>query len=366
MVGFLAGGIVPASMRVAFVSLETTRQVDDAGQRRFERVARLLADRGHDVTLYCGQWWDDYTDVREVEGLRYRGVTLGTAASSFVARLPALLAAHRPDVIHVQPAPADQVLAALVGGSLARAPVVVEWFGSREPAADRRLSRFTVTRPARIITPSEYVRTRVRERGADGDRTRVIPESIDYDRVEAAEPADPVDVAFAHPMNGTSNLDDLILGLAELRKEDWSATIIGDGPLREEYERDVSNLRIDDRVQFVGNCDRERRLEIYRGAHAFVQTATREQFPRELLWALAAGCVGIVEYQAESGAHELIENYERSFRVTDPEQLAGAIRDARELDRWTSDDHWAAYDHGTILNRYLDVYREVTDEYGWL
>jgi glycosyltransferase involved in cell wall biosynthesis len=80
----------------------------------------------------------------------------------------------------------------------------------------------------------------------------------------------------------------MLLGLAELRGKDWSATVIGDGPERAAYEEQAADLRIDDRIDFVGACDRNERIAYYRGAHVFVQTAFRAQFATELLWALAA------------------------------------------------------------------------------
>jgi glycosyltransferase involved in cell wall biosynthesis len=346
-------------MRVAFVAMETTRHVDRRGTRRFERVARQLATDGHEVTLFCGQFWDDYDDEIVIDGLRYKGVSLGTATPAFCARLPALLAAYQPDVIHVRPEPPQQVLAAETGAKFARAPLVLEWFGDEALDEGHRLTRWATRTPDLIVTPSELVRTRVRENGATDEGTTVIPEGIDFDRVSTVEPADSVDVAFAHPLDASANIEDLLLGLAELRERDWTATIVGDGPKRAAYEQEVADLRIDDRITFAGACDRERRLAIYRGAHAFVQTAYREDFATELLWALACGCVGVVEYQAESSAHELIENYDRSYRVTDPQELANAIVDAAEFERLTEDDHWTAYDHTAIAEQYLDAYERL-------
>jgi glycosyltransferase involved in cell wall biosynthesis len=208
------------------------------------------------------------------------------------------------------------------------------------------------------------VRTQVRELGADDDTVTTIPESIDYEQIQSVEPAQEVDVAYAHPLDETANIEDLLLGLAELRDRDWSATIIGDGPEREAYERETADLRIDDRVSFVGACDRKQRLRIYRGAHAFVQTAYRECFATELLWALACGCVGIVEYQAESSAHELIENYRRSYRVTNPQQLADAIVDAGGFAHQTENQEWARFDHERVIEQYPAVYRDCGDEFG--
>jgi glycosyltransferase involved in cell wall biosynthesis len=350
-------------MRVALVALETTHFDETAGARRLERVGRELAARGHDVTLFCSQWWRETETARVVDGVRYRAVTMGIQPVSFCARLPVVLSRHQPDVVHARPTPPAQVITASVGATLARAPLAVEWFGDEEPG-DGWLARRAVTEPGLVVTPSELVRTRVRERGAAGDDSLVIPESIDFGRIERVEPDREVDVAYAHRLDGNANVDSLLLGLAELRDRDWSALIVGEGPHRGEYERQAADLRIDDRVEFVGACGREERLSIYRGAHAFVQTASREYFATELLWALACGCVGIVEYQTESSAHELIESYGRSFRVTSPQQLADAIVDCRDFERQTVDDAWAAYDHRSVVEQYLEAYADVQSEYG--
>jgi glycosyltransferase involved in cell wall biosynthesis len=352
-------------MRVAFVSMETTHYRDTEGARRFERVARHLAARGHDVTVFCTQFWEGTDETVERDGVVYRGVTISPALTSFAVRLPALLAIYDPDIVHARPEPPVGVLAASLGGTLARVPLVVEWFGD-ESIDDSRFADRLATLPDMIDTPSEMIRTRVRERGATAENTQVVPESVDMETVRETDPAEEVDVVYAHPLDESANLESFLLGLAELRDRDWSATIVGDGPEREGYERQVRDLRIDDRVEFVGACDREERVAYYKGAHAFVQTAYREYFATELLWALACGCVGIVEYQAESSAHELIEEEERSFRATDPQQIADAIVDAGEFDRLAVDEDYAEFDHDAVLERYLQTYRDLQTEHGLL
>ena len=352
-------------MRVAFVSMETTHHDDRPGTRRFERLARLLAERGHDVTVFCARSWEGNPETVTDSDVVYHGVTDSPAPTSFALGLPWALARFDPDVIHALPTPASQVVAASVGGSLSRTPLLVEFFGDTDPSGSHWAGR-ALSAPVRIVAPSEMVRTELRESGVADDRLRTLPESIDMDRIRAVDPADDVDVVFAHPLDETANVKSFLLGLAELRDRDWSATIIGDGPARGAYESEAEDLRIDDRVEFVGERPLSERLAIYRSAHVFVQTAYREQFATELLWALAAGCVGIVEYQAESSAHELIENYGRGFRVTTPQQLADAITDAGEFEHLTINDDWDEYDHDTVIGSYLDLYRDVRDEYGLL
>jgi len=350
-------------MRVAFVSMRTARHRDTDGNRRLERLARSLADRGHDVTVFCAAWWDDPADRREVDGLTYRAVTVSPARASFAARLPIVLARYRPDVIHARLYPLAGVFAASAGGTLARAPLVIDYYGD-EGLSESRLLRQAFREAATVITPSELVRTRVREQGIPDERTTVIPDAIDFSLVSETVPAEETDVAFAHRLDDSANVESLLLALAELRNRDWSATIIGDGPQRADYERQAADLRIDDRITFAGECSRTERLAIYRGAHTFVQTAYREHFARELLWALAAGCVGIVEYQAESSAHELIENHPRSFHVTDPQELADAIVSAGDIERRTIDDAFESYDNDAVLESYLDLYSRMQESHG--
>jgi hypothetical protein len=96
----------------------------------------------------------------------------------------------------------------------------------------------------------------------------------------------------------------------------------------------------------------------------FVQTAKRESFARELLWALAAGCVGLVEYQAESSAHELIEHQERGIRTTDDEELSEAIVAAGTMPDCDVNEAFAEYDQDVVIERVIDCYRRVRDEFG--
>ncbi len=353
-------------MRVALVAMETTNHRNTAGNHRFERLARQLVDAGHDVRFFCSRWWSSDPDTVELDGVEFHAIAEADAVAEFCVRLPPAIFGYAPDVVHARPVPTPQVVAASTGGTLARAPLALEWFGDEGLDPDARATRLVAREPQMVITPSELVRTRVRELGALGRGSRAIAEGIDFDAVEEADVGDGVDIAYAHPLDESANAESLLLGLAELRDREWRATIVGDGPRRPDYERQAADLRIDDRVTFAGACDRERRLRVYRDAHVFVHTAYREYFATELLWALASGCVGIVEYQVESSAHELVESYERSFRVTDPEGLADAIVEAGQFERLDSDDTWQTYDHDAVLQRYVDTYEELLTEFSFV
>ncbi|WP_049922891.1 glycosyltransferase family 4 protein [Halopiger djelfimassiliensis] len=351
-------------MRVAFVSSETVHHRDTETNRRLRTIVELLRDQDHDVHVFCPQFWDGERSILERNGITYHGVSVGAEARpSFLVRLPFVLAAARPDVVHVGESPPAEVIAASWGATLARVPMVLEWYGDEGITNDRWTS-WAAKRPDRIISPSELVATWVCELGVGTDAVDVVPNPIDIERVRDVPPGDSVDVIYARQLDEGANLESLLLALAEHRDRDWSATVIGDGPERDEYEQLASDLRIDDRITFAGELPLEERIAAYRGAHVFAQTAEHCVFPTEMLWALAAGCVGVVEYHADSSAHELVEGWDRGFRTTSEAELADAILEAGELEHREYDDRFAEYDLTDVRDRYLETYRTLRESSG--
>ena len=345
-------------MRVAVVVRNPPPKSERTGALRLRRLAAALADRGHEVTVYCVAWWEESGRRLEFDDLQYEAVTFDSPAL-FFSRVPGLLFRHRPDVILVSPSPPGTAVAAAVGGTLARAPVICDWYGDERGVDDSRVRKFAAKLPSKVVTPSELHRTRVREWGAGDAAATVVPQSIDFSVIESTEPADYRDVVYARRLDADANLESLLLALAELRGQtDWTATVIGDGPERADYERQARDLHLGDRVEFVGECDRAERVAIYRGAQTFVQTAKRAHFAEELLWALACGCVGVVEYQGDSSAHELVERRERGIRVTDMENLDDAIEDSWTRGFRDVDKEFQQFDHDAITRRYLELFRE--------
>ncbi|SEO40446.1 Glycosyl transferase 4-like domain-containing protein [Halogranum amylolyticum] len=295
--------------------------------------------------------------------ISYRAVTADPSAKAFASKLPLALRRLSPDVVHAAVTPPSAVIATTTTARLLRVPVVVDWWGEGTGSASNYCR--AATKADAVVTPSETVRTQVREYGAAADDVRVIPESVDLSLVREAPVDERADVVYARELDEAANVEGFLLALAELRDRDWRAAVVGDGPERDRAERTARDLRIADRVDFLGHLPLEDRVSVLKGAHVFAQTATREAFPTNLLWGLAAGCVGIVEYQAGSSAHELVEGRERGTLVTNPQELADEIVAAGELERQTYDDSFAAFDHREVLERYLDCYRDVVDGYGF-
>lgn len=356
-------------MRVAFVIRRAAPDDAPPAARRLRRVAQQLATRGHDVTVLCTQWWEGDVDEFDYENITYRRVCTEPAGGPFVRRLPLVLRAVDPEVIHAQSEPPLAVAAARAAGVALRTPVVADWWTAPPTSMGRYATaqhRLAARLPELVTVPSETCRTAVRECGALRENTRVIPESIDFSLVEEAPVDRRADIVYARELDADANVESFLLALAELRDTDWRAVVIGDGPARGDAETTAAELRIDDRVSFLGDLPAEERVPILKGAHVFAQTARREAFATDLLWALTCGCVALVEYQADSCAHELVEGRARHSLVTDPQELAAGIVDAADTEHRTIDEDFAEYDHRAVLEQYLACYRRVMDQYGLL
>ncbi|WP_181691856.1 glycosyltransferase family 4 protein [Natronomonas sp. LN261] len=346
-------------MRIAVVFRDPPPQSERAGARRLRRLATALDDRGHEVTIYCLPWWETSGRRIEIDGLGHEGVTFEHPAL-YYSRIPGLLVRHDPDLVVASAAPSGAVLSAWLGARLARVPLFVDWYGDEPRVTESQWLGQAASLPTRIVTPSELQRTRVREYGASETNTTVVPDGIDFPRIPATDPAERIDIAYAARLDADSNLEDLLLALAELREiEGWEATVIGDGPERTAFETQTRDLQLGDRIEFVGDIPREERIAVYRGAHTFVQTARHQSFARELLWALACGCVGVVELQSDSSAHELVERRERGIRVTDLDDLDEAIEASWTLGFRDLDTAFQGFDHAAVTGSYVELFREV-------
>jgi len=353
-----------SGMRVAFVSLYPDQRRSDGATARARRVAEGLAARGHDVSFLCAKWWEGPLDSFSQNEVEYHAVTEGASARVFASKLPFALRRVGPDVIHATNSPPSQVAAARTAARVLRVPVVVDWWTVREDDTDRMVRRAARTAD-RVLAPSELVKTGVRERGARADDVTVVPESVDIDLVRSLDVDNRADLVYARRLDEHANVETFLLALAELRDREWRAVVVGDGPERDVAMETAAELRIDDRVSFLGSLPPDEFVPILKGAHVFAQTATVEPFARELLWALACGCVGIVEYQAASSAHELVENCERGARVTNPQELAREVVAAARHDRAPVNEAFAAYDHSHVLDTYERVYEDERDGYGF-
>lgn len=104
----------------------------------------------------------------------------------------------------------------------------------------------------------------------------------------------------------------LLQAFAQLDVSDWKLVILGDGPLRENLEKQIIELGLDDNVLMPGAVnDVDRWLA---EASVFVFSSVSEGFPNALVEAMAAG-LPCVSFDCEAGPRDIIEHGVNGFLV---------------------------------------------------
>jgi glycosyltransferase involved in cell wall biosynthesis len=311
--------------------------------------ARVLAARGHKVSVYTADWEGTHDDPPGVEVHRLRPMLrVGNAPV-----MPGLVRLPSDATVHLHfPFYAGAELVAL-----SRRPYIVTYhqdvkldglMGHLTNLHDATIGRAILKRARRICPTSiDYFRS---SRFADlaresNPKLEPVPNGVD----SATYHPGPVDPAirrrFGLPENGFlllfvgsmdrahyfKGLPTLLRALANV--PDIAALLVGEGDLREDYQRQASELGLDQRVRFAGRVDACDLPAIYRSADAFVlPSETRgEAFGVVLLEAMASGKPVIATDLP--GVRTVVRNGIDGFLVPPraPDRLARQIRDIAEM-----------------------------------
>jgi 1,2-diacylglycerol 3-alpha-glucosyltransferase len=150
-----------------------------------------------------------------------------------------------------------------------------------------------------VVVPTPAIARHLRELGVEG-RIAVVPSGIDVDRFAAGRRdetlrrrlgvrADGRLVLFVSRLAREKNIGVLLQALCDANDPSLVLVIAGDGPQREELERLAVELRIAERVVFLGVVARDELPDLYASADAFVFPSTTETQGLVQAEALAAG-----------------------------------------------------------------------------
>lgn len=181
---------------------------------------------------------------------------------------------------------------------------------------------------AAVFTPTRFNRSVLTGRyGIPERRIHLDVTGIDTDRFrpgDEREPGSVLTVARLHPIKG---LRYLIEAYAILRVKNvpFRATIVGEGPERENLERSIRENNLGDHVRLAGEQTRDQILEELRKTAIFALPSLSEGMPTSLMEAMSCG-VPVVATSI-TGVPELVEEGRAGLLVPpeNPEALAERI-----------------------------------------
>lgn len=297
-------------------------------------LAEAQAAAGHRVTvLVCNP--GRRTRVETLDGVRVIKAGRLTTIASMPLSLsqPVALARLRPDVAHVHsPYPLGEAANWLL--SRARATVITHhsdivrqraWLRLYGPLLRRVLraaDRIIATSP-RYVETSPWLRP-VREKCV------VIPNSVDHTRFTPPtnQLTNQPTLLFTGRLRYYKGLDTLLQALPSL--PGVCLIIVGDGPMRGEWERLTDVLALRDRVAFAGEVPDEDLPSHYHAADIFVlpANARAEAFGIVLLEAMASG-LPCITTEVGTGTSWVVQDGVTGLVVPprNPQALAHAIQE---------------------------------------
>ena len=183
-------------------------------------------------------------------------------------------------------------------------PYVVSLRGGDVPGTEPGLHRIhrllaparrRVLKAARAVIANSLA-LQQRAIAADALPVDVIPNGVDssyFVPLAGKPPPQPFRWLFVGRLQAQKNLGWLLTRLAALKDQPWELHVVGDGPLREEWQRLAETLDIAGRVQWHGWLPREPVRSFYQNSHALVQPSLYEGMANTVLEAMACG-LGIV------------------------------------------------------------------------
>jgi len=93
----------------------------------------------------------------------------------------------------------------------------------------------------------------------------------------------------AHYFKG---VDVLLQSLSKIDDINWQLNIVGAGDLENKYKKTTNDLKIKDKVNFLGKVDNKKLIEMYKKSHLFILPSINkgEAFGLVLLEAMSSGC----------------------------------------------------------------------------
>jgi glycosyltransferase involved in cell wall biosynthesis len=155
------------------------------------------------------------------------------------------------------------------------------------------LGRWALHRADAIVCVSNAERSHIQvDFGIASQKIHVVPNGVNPDAAmhpSARDAREPALILYVGRLEAYKRVQRLIRSIAIL-PEPFHLVIVGDGPYRKTLQRQMSALRVERRVQFLGRISDDELRSLYRRAGVVANVSSAEAFGLTVLEAVARGC----------------------------------------------------------------------------
>ena len=359
-----------------------------------EALSRKLAEAGHEVVVYTSNVprTTNSETVNGVQVRRFAAPFLPLNNPFLPTLLPALLRDNKFDVVHAHGHFHTSTTFVVISNLFRRRPIVLTchgaileyrgWKRGLERVFNKSVGRWTLRSVDRVIALTPTQEEMLEGLGARRERIIVIPSWVELPAIVSARNA--AGFRAAHklgdkrlvlyvgrllPVKGLAYL----IEAAKQAQTSPTVMLIGDeapgyAGCRESLVQHVKRLDMEKQVLFLGRFAREDLEAAYEAADLFVLPSLGEGLPLALLEAMAYGKCGIAT--DVPGNRDVIRDGWNGSLV----EARDSVALARKIDVLLGDDGLRArlgaqarrdieqnYSSASVLNKIVDVYREVRE-----
>jgi glycosyltransferase involved in cell wall biosynthesis len=188
-----------------------------------------------------------------------------------------------------------------------------------------------------IITQAEAMKKDLHENfGIDNDKMFIIQNPIDYENIVSKSEKEDIKLPQKYNLLAVGRLSeqkgfDMLLNIIAKLDDSYFLTILGEGELRDDLEKQIKELGIEDRVNLAGFKDNP--YAFMKKVDLFVLSSRYEGLPNVVLEANALG-VPVVAFDSAGGTGEIIDDGRNGFLVEPFLELefVKSIKQAKEYD----------------------------------
>lgn len=336
-------------MKIAFVSDAIYPYNKGGKEKRLYDITTRLAQRGHDVHIYCMKWWKGKENHRVENGVHLhaisplyplysgdrrsikQGILFGLACLKLIK--------ENWDVIDVDHMPFFPVIFTKLVCLLKGKKMIASWHEvwGRKYWLDylgwKGIPAFLIEQisffmPDKIISISEMTTRRLKYYTNNKKTVITVPIGVDYERIRNVKPShEKSDIIFAGRLLKNKNVDVLLQSVTLLKKlkTDIKCVIIGNGPEEENLHKLTEILHLQSNILFKQFVPTDEELfALMKSSKVFVLPSNREGFGLTTIEANACGIHVITAQHKDNAAQDLVKEFGYICQVN-AEKLANMI-----------------------------------------
>lgn len=276
------------------------------GERILQTLIQEFDKCGNKILLYTynNEW-------KNIKGLKYKLNVLSCSPIGLFGKLKSILelrkclSEDRPDCVVVFSLGLAEVI--VVAGVLCNIPVITSERVDPRFLPVSRIHRFLKKITFRLCSGIVFQTDEVKNLFSKQiqNKSIVLPNPI-MDELPDVSFCRKKEIVAIGRLSPEKNFDMLIKAFAEVKNDEYRLFIYGDGPERNSLHELIIRLRLQNRVQLMGNVDKV--VEHIKCSDIFVLCSSHEGMPNALIEAMAMGLACIATDVPSGGCRALLKN----------------------------------------------------------